>query len=272
MAVIGEGFSTTLQKITIPEPFRGGHEPLETLQALEGLDALWRNEAVPGSLREGLFIDSDPDSNGSDSYFTDSGLGCEAEFAGGAEFGGGVVPVFDDPDYSSPDFREPDPVAFQPSESYPGGGVVGLNPPPQSTEIPSLNDVFGGVPLPRAVPVVLMPVLSLLGLTNEPAWMEGIGPVSMDVARLMTESAPSMYRLLVDPITSQPIEAGVDCYRISKSLRMMLQVRDEYCQFPGCYAKASTSEVDHMEAFAAGGKSTPANLEILCHLCRYRHK
>ncbi|PYI37017.1 hypothetical protein CVS30_17715 [Arthrobacter psychrolactophilus] len=95
--------------------------------------------------------------------------------------------------------------------------------------------------------------------------MEGIGPVSMDVAKLMTESAPSMYRLLVDPITNQPIEAGIDCYRISKSLRLMLQVRDEYCQFPGCYAKASTSEVDHMRAFAAGGKSTPTNLEHLCH-------
>ena len=272
VAVVGDGFGTTLQRTTITEPPQNIPDPLQSIadplqsipdpfqsvaEALEALQVLTQPDRAP---------DPDPDSD------LAPDVAPEPDFVGGSgcggEFAGGVVPVFDDPDYSSPNFQEPDPFIFQPPDSStsPGIGMIPLNPPPPSPDIFGRHDAFRGVPLPRAVPVVLIPALSLLGLTNEPAWMEGIGPVSIDVAKLMTESAPSMYRLLVDPITNQAIEAGVDCYRISKSLRLMLQVRDEYCQFPGCYAKASTSDVDHIRAFAAGGKSTPTNLVHLCHL------
>jgi hypothetical protein len=193
----------------------------------------------------------------------------------------GVIPVFDDPDYSSPGFREPD-IRNNP-QWHPELDVIHLEPPPTQDGTPDSTgpDSTGvdgtGVdngqrthypPLPQALPVVLIPVMSLLGLTNEPAWMEGAGPISMDVAKRMMESAPSMYRLLVDPISNKPLDAAMDSYRITKSMRTMLRIRDEYCQFPGCNAKASTSEVDHMKAFSAGGKSTTANLS---HLCKRHH-
>ncbi|SED80827.1 HNH endonuclease [Arthrobacter alpinus] len=195
----------------------------------------------------------------------------------------GVTPVFDDPDYSSPGFREPD-IRNNP-QWHPGLDVIRLEPLP--TALPTQSQAPPGEepetdpgaepnnghntqypPLPQALPVVLIPVFSLLGLTNEPAWMEGAGPISMDIARRMSESAPSIYRLLVDPISNKPLEAGMDCYRITKTMRTMLRIRDEYCQFPGCNAKASTSEIDHIQAFNAGGKTTPANLE---HLCKRHH-
>jgi 5-methylcytosine-specific restriction endonuclease McrA len=194
----------------------------------------------------------------------------------------GVIPVFDDPDYSSPGFREPD-IRNNP-QWHPELDVIHLEPPPTQDGTPDSTgpDSTGvdgtGVdngqrthypPLPQALPVVLIPVMSLLGLTNEPAWMEGAGPISMDVAKRMMESAPSMYRLLVDPISNKPLDAAMDSYRITKSMRTMLRIRDEYCQFPGCNAKASTSELDHMKAFSAGGKSTAANLE---NLCRRHHR
>ncbi|SEE40160.1 HNH endonuclease [Arthrobacter alpinus] len=182
---------------------------------------------------------------------------------------GDLVPAFDDPDYSSPGFREPD-ITNTPYW-HPELDVIHLDPapgeaPPGTGPDTSHNTPYP--PLPQALPVVLIPVFSLLGLTNEPAWMEGAGPISMEVAKRMTESAPSMYRLLVDPISNNPLEAAMDSYRITKSMRTMLRIRDEYCQFPGCNAKASTSEVDHMQAFNAGGKTTPANLE---HLCKRHH-
>ncbi|SEE70287.1 HNH endonuclease [Arthrobacter alpinus] len=195
----------------------------------------------------------------------------------------GVTPVFDDPDYSSPGFRDPD-IRNNP-QWHPGLDVIRLEPLP--TALPTQSQGPLGEepetdpgaepnngqdtpypPLPQALPVVMIPVFSLLGLTNEPAWMEGAGPISMDIARRMSESAPSIYRLLVDPISNKPLEAGMDCYRITKTMRTMLRIRDEYCQFPGCNAKASTSEIDHIQAFNAGGKTTPANLE---HLCKRHH-
>ncbi|WP_425864570.1 DUF222 domain-containing protein [Arthrobacter sp. TWP1-1] len=219
------------------------------------------------------FFASEPDPCGGGSF--------PDPYQGGFTLGRGVIPVFADPDYSSPGFREPD-IRNNP-QWHPELDVIHLEPPPTqcgAPDSPQPDGTRGGrtgvdngqrahyPPLPQALPVVLIPVMSLLGLTNEPAWMEGAGPISMDVAKRMTESAPSMYRLLVDPISNIPLEAAMDSYRITKSMRTMLRIRDEYCQFPGCNAKASTSEVDHMKAFSAGGKSTAANLE---HLCRRHH-
>ncbi|WP_083360826.1 HNH endonuclease signature motif containing protein [Arthrobacter alpinus] len=54
-------------------------------------------------------------------------------------------------------------------------------------------------------------------------------------------------------------------------MRTMLRIRGEYCQFPGCMAKAATSEVDHIVNFQSGG-TTFDNLESLClhhHLLRH---
>ncbi|ALV44380.1 hypothetical protein MB46_01450 [Arthrobacter alpinus] len=181
----------------------------------------------------------------------------------------GVTPVFDDPDYSSPGFREPD-IRNNPYW-HPELDVLHLDPAPGEAPPGTGPDTSHSTPyppLPQALPVVLIPVFSLLGLTNEPAWMEGTGPISMEVAKRMTESAPSLYRLLVDPISNKPLEAAMDSYRITMSMRTMLRIRDEYCQFPGCNAKASTSEIDHIQAFNAGGKTTAANLE---HLCKRHH-
>ncbi|WP_083508713.1 HNH endonuclease signature motif containing protein [Arthrobacter alpinus] len=182
---------------------------------------------------------------------------------------GDLIPDFDDPDYASLGFREPD-IRNTPYW-HPELDVIHLDPAPGEAPPGTGPDTSHSTPyppLPQALPVVLIPVFSLLGLTNEPAWMEGAGPISMDIARRMSESAPSIYRLLVDPISNKPLEAGMDCYRITKTMRTMLRIRDEYCQFPGCNAKASTSEIDHIQAFNAGGKTTAANLE---HLCKRHH-
>lgn len=43
--------------------------------------------------------------------------------------------------------------------------------------------------MPKVRPIVLIPVLSRLGHTDEPAWIEGAGNVSMEVAKLITADA-----------------------------------------------------------------------------------
>ncbi|UIK88589.1 HNH endonuclease signature motif containing protein [Arthrobacter polaris] len=52
----------------------------------------------------------------------------------------------------------------------------------------------------------------------------------------------------------------------------MLRIRDEYCQFPGCTAKASTAEIDHLTSFNSGGPTIFSNLHTLCkhhHLIKH---
>ncbi|MGP9502818.1 DUF222 domain-containing protein [Specibacter sp. AOP5-B1-6] len=120
-------------------------------------------------------------------------------------------------------------------------------------------------PMPQVAPVLLIPALSLLGATNEPAWLEGYGPLSMEVARHLAAGSPSLLRVLVDPISNEPLDVAPQRYRISQEMRTMLQIRDEYCQFPGCLAKATNCEIDHLKKFEHGGLSIYDNLETLCH-------
>lgn len=204
---------------------------------------------------------------GENSWFPDPGDGA-------AGWGEGQVPAFEDPDYTSPDFQEPPPPDDE--VDYWDRFIIPLTPAPAPEPGPGSGGARGptmgvaGVfaPLPQVMPVVLIPLLGLLGETDDPAWMEGAGPISMDIAQRMAAKSPSIYRLLVDPVTNTPLGQGAECYRITQAMRTMLQARDEYCQFPGCPNKASTSDLDHLQAFSAGGKTTPANLE---HLCRRHH-
>jgi hypothetical protein len=50
---------------------------------------------------------------------------------------------------------------------------------------------------------VTVPVLALLGHGDEPAMLEGYGPIDVETARLLTANAPSLTRLLTHPETGQ---------------------------------------------------------------------
>ncbi len=192
---------------------------------------------------------------------------------GGAGAVGGVVPVFDDPNYTDPGFIEPGP---EPWDEQTPGGYDGARPPnltPAPGNTPS-GDAGGEVwpPLPQVTPVVLIPALSLLGCSSDPAWMEGVGPISIEVAKRLTAQASSFYRVLVDPMTNKPLDSAPDTYRITKAMKVMLSVRDEFCQFPGCTTAAVNCEVDHVQRFEIGGRSVYNNLQTLCrrhHLLKH---
>ena len=124
-------------------------------------------------------------------------------------------------------------------------------------------------PFPRAQVLLTVPLLSLLGLGNTPAELQGYGPVSVEVARRLTANSPSFLRVLTDPVTGEALDLSPTVYKISKKMRTMLRARDEYCQFPQCSAKASLSELDHLRPWNMGGLSTAANCE---HLCKHHHK
>ena len=135
-----------------------------------------------------------------------------------------------------------------------------------------------GVPVPvvgdglaAIVPtvVVTVPALSLVGRSDEPADLEGFGPIDLETARELCALAPSFVRVLTHPETGAVLSVGRDRYRVPADLRTALAIRDETCRFPGCRRRAMRCDIDHATAWEHGGATAIDNLE---HLCRKHHR
>ncbi|WP_426989438.1 DUF222 domain-containing protein [Pseudarthrobacter sp. Y6] len=126
-------------------------------------------------------------------------------------------------------------------------------------------DGNGGVPSPRAQVLITVPVLSLLGVTDEPATLDGYGPIPPSMARrLMADGADSFHRVLTDPRDGAPLEIGRASYRLTKAQRQWLRLRDGKCPFPGCGNHSLDNEADHILAWARGGSTGISNLGQPC--------
>lgn len=121
----------------------------------------------------------------------------------------------------------------------------------------------------RPTIVLTVPVLALLGHGDEPADLEGFGPIDIDTARQLAAQAPSFVRVLTHPETGAVLSVGRDRYRVPADLKTALVVRDETCRFPGCRRRATRCDVDHSTAWEHGGRTELCNL---AHLCRKHHR
>lgn len=137
---------------------------------------------------------------------------------------------------------------------------------PASRDVVTVGDGLHGI-----VPTVILtvPVLSLLGHSQEPADLEGFGPIDLETARRLCASAPSFLRVLTHPETGAVLSVGRDRYRVPADLKTALVVRDETCRFPGCRRRAVRCDLDHATDWQYGGGSDVDNLE---HLCRKHHR
>ncbi|WP_416377106.1 DUF222 domain-containing protein [Arthrobacter sp. CDRTa11] len=123
----------------------------------------------------------------------------------------------------------------------------------------------GQVPPPRAQVLVTVPVFSLLGLTDEPATLDGHGPIPASMARnLIANGAGSFHRVLTDPRDGAPLEIGRTSYRLTTAMRRWLRLRDAKCPFPGCNNHSLDNEADHLLAWADGGTTGISNLGQPC--------
>ncbi|MFI2294404.1 DUF222 domain-containing protein [Isoptericola sp. NPDC019571] len=111
---------------------------------------------------------------------------------------------------------------------------------------------------------VTVPVLTLLGLTDAPATMNGHVPIDPDTARRLTALAPSLRRVLTDPETGTVLSVGRTAYAVPADLKALVRARDTTCRFPGCTHPATQSDLDHTQAWAGGGATTATNLAALC--------
>ncbi len=117
--------------------------------------------------------------------------------------------------------------------------------------------------------LVTVPVLTLLGVSDEPATLEGYGPIDHDTAMRLAATAPSFTRLLTHPETGAVLSVGRDRYTVPADLRTWLRVRDGTCRFPGCSRAARICEIDHTKDWLHNGQTAHDNL---AHLCSAHHR
>ena len=116
--------------------------------------------------------------------------------------------------------------------------------------------------------LVTVPVMTLLGRSDEPAVLEGHGPIDHKTALELAGSAPSFTRLLTHPETGAVLSVGRASYAVPADLRTWLRVRDGTCRFPGCSRAARSCEVDHTRDWQFGHGT---NHDNLAHLCPAHH-
>jgi hypothetical protein len=114
-----------------------------------------------------------------------------------------------------------------------------------------------------------VPALALLGQSDEPAVIDGYGPIPLEVAKTLAAGADSWRRVLTHPVTGVRLCFDRQTYRVPAALRAWLADRDGTCRFPGCDRRASTCDVDHNHDWADGGCTDHDNL---AHLCRTHHR
>ncbi|WP_370448398.1 HNH endonuclease signature motif containing protein, partial [Cryobacterium sp. TMT2-18-3] len=119
----------------------------------------------------------------------------------------------------------------------------------------------------RGAVTVTVPVLTLMGLSEEPGFLEGYGPIDPDTARQIAAGAPSFTRILVHPETGAVLSVGRDRYTVPEDLKRFLRVRDKTCRFPGCNRSAAHCDLDHSLDWQFDGLTAHDNLAHLCPAC-----
>ncbi len=120
---------------------------------------------------------------------------------------------------------------------------------------------------------VTVPVLSLLGASEEPATLEGYGPIDAETARRLAAHAPSFHRILTHPISGAILDVDRTSYRVPADLKRWVEARDQTCTFVGCGRLAKNCDIDHTLAWEHDGKTKDDNLALLCrHHHRLKHQ
>jgi hypothetical protein len=124
------------------------------------------------------------------------------------------------------------------------------------------GDPHGGLGAIRAEVSILVPALTLLGHSDEPATILGKSPIDLEDALHLAAEAPSLVRVITDPVTDQVL--ATDHYRPTGNLRRYLRTRDGRCRCPSCNRSAWRSDIDHTIPYSEGGLTEPGNLACLC--------
>ncbi|KQM15681.1 hypothetical protein ASF83_06990 [Plantibacter sp. Leaf171] len=143
------------------------------------------------------------------------------------------------------------------------------------------DDVASNPVLPHPIEVhehirptvqITVPALSMAGVSDAPATLDGYGPIDPETAVRIAVNAPSMTRILIQPETGAVLSVGRGQYRVPADLQRAVRLRDGTCRAPGCGRRARACDLDHSVAWQDGGMTDVGNLACLCrHHHRMKH-
>ena len=132
-------------------------------------------------------------------------------------------------------------------------------------------DVDGvAVPVERFRLNVTVPVLTLLGASDEPGMLDGAIPLPPSMARSLAGGCAVWHRVLTGAASGAFLPLPADRVTPTPAMLEHLRLRSGRCAVPGCTRPVSwASECDHIEECLrgtpdAGGATSIENLHLLC--------
>ncbi|MGO4690105.1 DUF222 domain-containing protein [Glaciibacter sp. 2TAF33] len=138
-----------------------------------------------------------------------------------------------------------------------------------------------GTPTAATVrPVLLVPLLTLIGQGAEPVQLRGYGTIDAATARSLFTRAPSFRRVGTDPFTGEKLVYDRTRYRPTQAQRDWIAMRFEDCIDPTCSRPVDDADIDHLEEWVRDhGPTNDDNLVPLCetsnrrkNLTRYQYE
>ena len=109
---------------------------------------------------------------------------------------------------------------------------------------------------------VTVPASVLAGVSNDPGWLHGYGPITSQAVWELAQQSDFWHRLVTDPLTGAVME--VTRRYPSADLREFVNTRTPTCVGVGCSRPAESCEADHTVDYAKGGPTAEANLGPAC--------
>ncbi|BDV31840.1 hypothetical protein Microterr_25000 [Microbacterium terricola] len=116
----------------------------------------------------------------------------------------------------------------------------------------------------KAQIAITIPVLSILGHSDEPATLDGYGPIPLETAKRLAGESASWIRVLTHPVSGTVLDLDRKTYRVPRALRRWLEAQHPVCIFPGCARAARDCDIDHRLEWARGGPTAAGNLGPEC--------
>jgi hypothetical protein len=110
---------------------------------------------------------------------------------------------------------------------------------------------------------------TLLGVDDQPAEVDRIGPIPAEVARRIAADPIGTWRRLVTDDTGRLVDYGRNTYRPPAGLARHVIARDRTCRAPGCNRPATGTDLHHIHPWSHGGTTNAENLTALCERHHY---
>jgi hypothetical protein len=111
---------------------------------------------------------------------------------------------------------------------------------------------------------VVVGIETLLGLSHEPAHLDGYGPICPEQTRRIANAHTAQWRFLLTATDGTLIDASARTYTPTAAIKRLTELKRTTCAFPHCTMPTERCDLDHNQPHHKGGPTTVANLAPLC--------